>query len=576
MVGGAVIDRSLRRALPALALLAACGDGGTPAGPVQLQAKVYTSPGAADPFQQVTEMRICAVGDDLACSQTLVTSPYQPGGSAVLPSIPYSPTGETRQLVVEGWSVQAEGGALPVSRGRSLRVTVDQGGFAQALSVLLARVNAFVPMADSVQKKVQVLGEGRIGHAVAVTKKREVVVAGGGTVSGEAAAWWTPEGFDTFLGSVEIAEETTLSSSPIAEREDGSHRLFYPRVWATATAISTGQVFVAGGWTTINGEPTATTKVEFYTPGSQKPVQILEPELAKPRAGHSATLLQDDPANQSWTILFVGGDVDGEPTFEVWNPKSGSTGAKPLPDGTHRRFHAAAWFEATTSDSETAQKVPAVLIAGGESPAEHFPEGAAPTEPLDSYLIYSVDDDNMLAQPGGLPKGARTQLTATYVPDQHKVYVVGGYTSLDRSTFSNAIDVYEAQSTSPTFIGDAVKGFNLNEARGGHTATLMNDGAVLVAGGTGSGGALASIEIIHRYFKKEVNASTGREEVKPYITVAFACASGCPDIPALPVARFGHQAVFLERGLALLVGGATGGGATPLNLVTDLTLYNPQ
>lgn len=579
----------------AAALVACDSEGGAPP-PTQLTASIYTAPGAADPFQQVTEMRACAVGDDLACKDTQVATPYQPGGGATLPDIPYSKIGAPRQLVVEGWSVGAGGEEVLVSRGRSLDVSVVEGGVLQSLSILFARVNSILALASADTKEPQALAQGRVGHAIAHTSKREVVVAGGGVLTGTGKEWWKPEGFlveagpavegepeplpsYAFLKSVEVVDETDNTAYvPVATEvidAEGKTRvtspeLFYPRVWATATAISTGQVLVAGGWTTQNGVPAATKKVELYYPlGSKQPqeVKVLAAELAKPRAGHTATVVEDD--GQSFWILFVGGDVDGSPTFEVWSPKEGSTGARPLPDADDRRFHAATWFEATDPAAPNAAGTPAVLIVGGEAPAELSGEGEAPPPPLDTYLIYDIGKDNMLAQPSKLPKGGRTQLTATFVPDQGKIYVVGGYTSANRTTVSNAIDVFEANSLTPTFKVEGIQGFNLHEARGGHTATLMTDGAVLVAGGTDGVNALGTIEIIYRYFKSEGDV------VKPRITVAFACESGCV-VPSLPAPRFGHQAVFLERGVALLVGGAAGGGETSWNLLTDLLLYNPQ
>ncbi len=582
----------------ALVCAPAC-DEEVPPESVGMSVSVYTAASGADPFANVVKMWAYVDGDDLNPIEHTSETLYKGTGSLTLPSIPFSPTsGHERQLTIEGWGVdQATGTQYLVSRGRTLSTIIAEGLLAPfTLSAYLVRVNAFAPLADAVTRQSQFLFEGRVGHTATRTDLDEVVIAGGGAVSGVGpgadggTAWWTPEGFDTRLRTLEVLDEATHTHRPIVPGADGAKQLFFDRVWHSATAIHTGQVFFAGGWGTVKDSDTGEDKaialhsVEVYSPitasNPAEKVDVLQANLAKARAGHSATLVDEE----NFVVLFVGGDEDGEATYEVWNPITGSTGDKPLPDGVHRRFHAATYFEATDpSQPLGSQGRPAVIITGGETSEGLGGEGAPDkcTEQgqrvLGSFLIYDILTDAMLEQPGCMPKGPRTQLTASFVKDQGKIYVVGGYTSIDRLKASNAIDVFEAASTEPAY-KDNVSGFNLKSSRGGHTATMMNDGAVLVAGGSDATGSLSSIEIIHQYYKEELNEA-GVKVLNPYITVAFACEEGCPNIPAMPAGRVGHRAVFLERGLALLIGGAAGGdagGVTPLNLVSDLTVYSPQ
>ncbi len=194
-------------------------------------------------------------------------------------------------------------------------------------------------------------------------------------------------------------------------------------------------------------------------------------------------------------------------------------------------------------------------------------------------MVYDITSDLMLQQPGGLTKGPRTQLTATYVPSQGKIYIVGGYSTLDRTGASNAIDVYDVNAATPdTSFLTNVGGFNLAHPRGGHTATLARGDEVVIAGGSGTGGAaLETLEIIHQFFRQEVDAGTGQTVLKPFITVAFSCADPtCPVVPDLPAGRFGHRAIATETGLVLFSGGVTGGGASGVGHVTDLSAYNPE
>ncbi|MDH4334942.1 MAG: kelch repeat-containing protein, partial [Chloroflexota bacterium] len=68
--------------------------------------------------------------------------------------------------------------------------------------------------------------------------------------------------------------------------------------------------------------------------------------------------------------------------------------------------------------------------------------------------------------------GARGNHTATLLRDG-KVLVAGGY----GSGWLNSAELYDSDTGSWTLTG------KMNQARAGHTATLLNDGTVLVAGG---------------------------------------------------------------------------------------------
>ena len=76
---------------------------------------------------------------------------------------------------------------------------------------------------------------------------------------------------------------------------------------------------------------------------------------------------------------------------------------------------------------------------------------------------------------------------------------------------------------------------NLNEARSGHTATLLRDGKVLVVGGSGLDGALASAELYDP--ASGTWAATG----------------------SMTWARAGHSATLLRDGRVLVVGGNNSG-----------------
>ncbi len=510
--------------------MAACDEAPSEKG---LAVALYTAPGAPDPFENVGFLRVLVEGDGLSQAYEKVVS-FSSEGSASLEGIPF---GNGRQVTIEGWTRNASGkpGAV-VSRGRSVRARVQQGGGEQALNVLMARVNSIFPMADAVQRAPQALSQGRVGHTVTRTVRGEIVVAGGGTLADASDPWWTGEGVAAISNAVEVIEERTNTRRPHAAMVQG-------RVWHTGTALETGQVLLAGGWAPVDGGPPVARKdVDVYNPGPTGTVDRLDRQLDKARAGHTATLVD----GFSHTILFVGGDMDGVGTYEIWNPLTGMQKRADLPDGSPRRHHQATLFEIP------GQASPYVLITGGESD-----DG-----PLASALVYDIGGDVMFPLPTGLGEG-RTQHTATWVESRGYIYLAGGFTALDRSAASSAISVYDIGNN---VFQNEIGGFQLATPRGGHTAAALPRNGVLLAGGVGPGGALlGDVEVIHEFLDPTNNIFV--------IAVAPSAAGG---VPYLPQFLAGAQAASLESGMALLVGGIGTDGAGALTHPTNLLLFNPE
>jgi hypothetical protein len=164
----------------------------------------------------------------------------------------------------------------------------------------------------------------------------------------------------------------------------------------------------------------------------------------------------------------------------------------------------------------------------------------SPDQPAQSFVpaIFPLMDP--LVATGGLSQ-ARAEHTATLLPGG-RVIVAGGISVPNSPAAVASIETYDPKTHSFTPTG------HLLTARSGHTATLLKNGAVLFAGGTGSDGqTLASAEIYDPKIGK--SHPTGD----------------------MPVARASASAVALDDGTVLVVGGTDGGKS-----VLSTEVWNPS
>jgi hypothetical protein len=486
-------------------------------------------------------MRLVMSGDDLPEPYSH-TVPYVPGGTGTLEGVPYSTTGARRELVVEGWSDAGGQPGFVVSRGRAPSLVVQRGAAVQEVDVLFARVNSFLPLVSSSTQAPQQLLVARVGHAV-TRSAGEIVVTGGGIISAAASTWWNGAGFQSVSGAVEAIDLDT--------RELGSRTaMVVPRAWHSAVALSSGQIIITGGYG-ADGNPTDSTEL-YNPPGVLEGRAVELPRMAVPRAGHTATLLDD----ATRLVLIVGGDEVG--TWELWDPVGGSAphgGAMPLPDSLARRHHQATTFQLA------GRTEPAVLVSGGESPA--FVHATA--------MLYDSVARALIPVSQALPGGARTQHAAVYVPERGYIYVAGGFTDVSRQGTLAAIDVFDV-ATAAFKEGNA--GFRMRTGRGGHGAVLLANNLVCMAGGIGDEPPgtglrpLGSLEVIHEFIDSTLQSLR--------IEVASSWdPNGVGQLPFLPADRVGHRMVDLD-GMALVIGGAAVETTGAYKMVKELSLYNPQ
>ena len=160
-----------------------------------------------------------------------------------------------------------------------------------------------------------------------------------------------------------------------------------------------------------------------------------------------------------------------------------------------------------------------------------------PTSPISGSTTLTVTAGFLYT--GSLTTG-RDHHTATLL-NNGTVLIAGG---LDSTGYvSTSAEVY-----SPT-TGTLSPTGSLNTARWYHTATLLNNGMVLMAGGSNEiGNALASAELY--------NPATG----------TFSYTTGSPN-----TGRAGHTATLLNNGMVLMAGG----GNSSSGALASAELYNP-
>src|SRR5580698_827095 len=184
-----------------------------------------------------------------------------------------------------------------------------------------------------------------------------------------------------------------------------------------------------------------------------------------------------------------------------------------------------------------------VLIAGGANKASdpNCVGGIVSAELYDAYASASTPTGSMAA--------ARYAHTATLLPNGN-VLVAGGFGNTSDcqgvgAQAQNTAELYDANKGSFSVTG------NMSIPRGGHTATMLTDGKVLIAGGAdqGVGGA----------------GSATAELYDPSIGAFTQTGS-------MAVARFRHTATLLKNGQVLITGGVPLDSSIP---TSTAELYDP-
>jgi galactose oxidase-like protein/Kelch motif protein len=331
--------------------------------------------------------------------------------------------------------------------------------------------------------------EARTGHTATQLLDGRVLIAGG-------VGTQTSEFFANILASAELydpAGQTWTTTGP----------MLGVRTNHTATLLPDGKVLVAGGGSSSDGNGGPLATAELYDPATGSWTTTGSTIGAGP--GRAATLLGNGK------VLLVGGsDSNFEPVVltELYDPGTGSWSAT------------GNMLQARSSMTVTLLLDGKVLVAGGGTSAELYDPNTGQWTATGALRDLRVGQSATLLRDGRVlvagsmngtgasssaevydpsagqwtPTGnmleARLYHAAIVLPDG-RVLVVGGVDSvIDGGQVSASAELYDPGAGSWTVTETML------EVRRGFTATLLRDGTVLVAGGSGVDfGALASAEL---------------------------------------------------------------------------------
>jgi len=282
---------------------------------------------------------------------------------------------------------------------------------------------------------------------------RVLIVGGGNCGDAEHGGIWA---------SAELYDPATGTFSPTGSMSK-------PRERHTATLLADGRVLITGGITGESPLASGSVVLASYQTAETSSNVLASAELYDPatgtfsptgsmsrfRDGHTATLLPDG------RVLVVGGGGEGYASVtsaELYDPATGKfsrTGSMK----TGRWLHTATLLQ----DGR-------VLIAGGRSPKDSTYASAEVYDPGSGKFSST-----------GSMKAGRQQHTATPLPDG-RILVTGGYESDGQHwDVLSSTELYDPETGKFSPTG------SMGESRMEQTATLLNDGRVLIAGGSGIG-----------------------------------------------------------------------------------------
>ncbi|HXY51167.1 MAG TPA: kelch repeat-containing protein [Terriglobales bacterium] len=345
------------------------------------------------------------------------------------------------------------------------------------------------------------------------------------------------------------------------------------RVGHTATLLKDGTVLVAGG-----GDNASLASAEIYDPNTNS--WTVTGSMSYARSGHTATLLSDG------RVLVVGGD-SSEATAEIYDPSTRTwvvTGSLNTP---------------RAAQSASLLQNGMVLVAGGccttaTPPGYTQPVNVALTSselwnPTTGQWTFSGDMVN-----------AHANHTATVLSNGSVLVAAGtSFQFPPGPETESASEIYNPASGSWTAVG------SLATARYSHTASLLINNQVLVAGGDAGGccSGLSSAELYNpstQAWQAAPAMSTGRNylaaavlpgNTEALVSGGYSCCSSPNSTVAsaeifnittqswsltasMNQARYNHTLTTLGDGSVLAVGGTVSNGGSSSTLASAERFYN--
>lgn len=421
------------------------------------------------------------------------------------------------------------------------------GGRSTATGAALASCELYDPLTNK-WASAGALNAARAQHSATLLPSGRLLVAGG--TSNGTSALTTAEFYDAAKQSW-----TTSNATLTSARRNHS-----------ASLLPNGKLLLVGGF---NASGTPLSSSESYDSNAQKWSSDLN--FNEQRARHTATLL----ANAR--VLIVGGTPDGSAVHtstESYDPANASWALAKNPLNFTRHSHTATLLPngkvlvaggqgtsgalrraelydpvsgtwEVTADLNVARSCHSatllpngkVLVVGGEAGS-----------PLRSVELYDPATGGWTVAKD--LNVTRSQHTATLLPNG-RVLVAGGVTvGFPSTTITKTVEIYDPSAETWTSVRD------MKETRAAHTATLLFDGRVLVAGGA-TANSQTSLNTAELY---DVNANTWTATLRN-----------------LNIARLGHTATLLPNGKVLVVAGLRGtDGANPTNISGSAELFDPS
>ena len=352
------------------------------------------------------------------------------------------------------------------------------------------------PVSSSATGRMAILRE---GHEAVLLADGRVLVHGGSRQSSSSDAARLTEIYDPESGRWTTTASTMIERQTLTLLADGrvlatggqepgdngalvaSAELYDPNTgeWSatgsmttarsghTATLLADGTVLVAGS-RGLDGVANAEASAELYDPSSG--TWSATGSMIEMRFSHTATLLADGK------VLVAGGAPSGL-TAELYDPGTGAwraTADMPQPHAAHT---------ATLLADGT------VLVVGGERMG--VPDRGLSLDESQRMAADLYDPTTGTWSAAGIMSEYRLYHAATLLPDG-RVLATGGWSPSEEGSLLSTAEVYDPETGAWSVSG------NLAAPRSGHTATLLPDGRVLLAGGAWGGspeGPLPSAEV---------------------------------------------------------------------------------